>query len=66
MAVWLKNKRHEDVWVCSNCHFGLMPGTFVLMECNRDSEEREYCTEIRDMIQFCPNCGEKIGLSDEP
>lgn len=65
MAIWMKNIRHEDVLVCSNCGFGLFPGTFVLMDCNRASDEREFCIEIRDMIQFCPNCGEEVRLADE-
>ena len=54
---WEKNVRGDYSIVCSECGYGLPTDAFAWMECNRTSEEREFCIWIADVKNYCPNCG---------
>ena len=55
---WTPNKRHAGFMVCDQCRFGIPINTMVVMECNRRSDEREFCVCAGDVeLAYCPNCG---------
>lgn len=57
---WVKNVRGDYSIVCSECGYGFPTDGYAWMECNRRSDEREYCFKITDVKNYCPNCGAQM------
>ena len=58
---WVKNIRGGSM-VCSECRTGIIDGTLILSECNRASDEREFCSAFFDVARYCPCCGAKMPI----
>ena len=57
---WEKNIRGDYSIVCSECGYGFPTDGYAWLECNRRSDEREYCFQITDVKNVCPKCGAKM------
>ena len=57
---WEKNVRGDYSIVCSECGYGFPTDGYAWLECNRRSDEREYCFQITDVKNYCPNCGARM------
>ena len=57
---WEKNVRGDYSIVCSECGYGFPTDGYAWIECNRRSDEREYCFKITDVKNYCPNCGARM------
>ena len=61
---WVKNVRGDYSIVCSECGYGFPTDGYAWIGCNRRSDEREYCFQITDVKNYCPNCGAKMSLEE--